>query len=369
MFPRIQYLEWMHGRPERVTWDLGSSDFRRAHDGVIPDRLDDLAAVRSEVPLETRIAAAYGPEIGPEQVLVTSGASLGNVLALLATRERAEAEHPAVLVEAPTYEPLVATPQGFDTRVTRFERPGTAGFPLRPDAVREALTPETALVIVTNRHNPTGVATDRETLAEVAEIVSAADATLLVDEVYAPFTVDPGEGTGYALGGETAAGLPDTVVTNSVTKFLGFGGLKIGWLVAHQNLVETARSVAPHLPAVAETSRRLAGRVFANLETLAEESRRRLRENHRLLSDFVCGRDDLVGDVPPGSSFAFLGIEGADGDRVSEVAAERDMLIVPGRFFGHPERFRISLGGEPPEMAGGLDRFEAVLEEFSASDE
>ncbi|MFB6266461.1 MAG: pyridoxal phosphate-dependent aminotransferase [Halodesulfurarchaeum sp.] len=368
MFPRIQYLEWMHGRPEQVTWDLGSSDLRRAHDGVVPDRLEDLPPVRSDVPLETRIAAAYGPAIAPEQVLVTSGASLGNVLALLAACELAAVDHPAALVEAPTYEPLVATPEGFVTDVNRFERPVTAGFPLRPDAVREALTPETALVIVTNRHNPSGTAIERETLADLAEIVSAADATLLVDEVYAPFTVDPGEGKGYALGGVTGAGLPDTVVTNSVTKFLGFGGLKIGWLVGPQDFVQAARSVAPHLPAVAETSRRLAGRVFANRETLAEESRRRLRENHRLLSDFFARREDVFGELAPGSSMAFLGVEGADGDQVSAAAAERDLLVVPGRFFGHPERFRISLGGEPPEMAAGLDRFEAVLEDLGETE-
>jgi aspartate/methionine/tyrosine aminotransferase len=80
-----------------------------------------------------------------------------------------------------------------------------------------------------------------------------------------------------------------------------------------------------------------------------------LRRNHRLLSEFVAAREDLSGRVFAGAPFAFLAHESADGDAVVEAARERDLLVVPGRFFEDDDRFRVSLGGDPDEMAAALD--------------
>jgi aspartate/methionine/tyrosine aminotransferase len=62
----------------------------------------------------------------------------------------------------------------------------------------------------------------------VAERVRDRDATLLVDEVYAPFESDGRAGPGTAFGGVTAAGIRDVVVTNSLIKFFGFGTVRLG---------------------------------------------------------------------------------------------------------------------------------------------
>src|SRR3546814_9235041 len=74
-----------------------------------------------------------------------------------------------VLIEHPVYEPLLAAAGFLGARVKRFVRSPDEGFRLDPDAVAQALTPATQLVIITNLHNPSGAYADEATLREVGE--------------------------------------------------------------------------------------------------------------------------------------------------------------------------------------------------------
>jgi len=163
-----------------------------------------------------------------------------------------------------------------------------------------------------------------------------------------------------AFGGPTAAGVENAVVTGSLTKFFGLGDLRLGWLVADREFVEAARRVAFHLPSVAGTSRALAMRALYGAEALAERKRDLLAANARLLAEFVEASPAVSGTVPSGSSFAFLGHELVDGDELVTAAGDEGVLVVPGRFFGDPQRVRVSLGHAPEEMETALATLAAV---------
>ncbi|HKL28753.1 MAG TPA: pyridoxal phosphate-dependent aminotransferase, partial [Natrialbaceae archaeon] len=248
MFPTIEYLEWMWGRPDAATHDLGSSDLHGGRDdsGPIPERLRGLEDLDDGRRLEEMLSLVY--DVSPEAVLVTAGASTANALATAAAIERA-GDDPRALIEKPGYEPLVATPEGFGAAIDRFERPAEEAYALDSSRVEANLTPSTGLVTVTNRHNPTGRYVSRETLAATAEAVADHDARLLVDEVYSPFVLDDDVRDG-PFGGVSAVGLENAVVTGSLTKFFGLGGLRVGWVVADPSFVEDVRRIAPHFPAM-----------------------------------------------------------------------------------------------------------------------
>jgi aspartate/methionine/tyrosine aminotransferase len=400
VFPDIAYLDWITRRPEQAEYDLGSSDLRRAPGGpgeVVPPALArdsptaDLAEdalsedtptdtahaetpVNDEAPAETPVKAQLAGvyRVEPENVLLTAGATHANFLAIAATVSEAESDgEPGtgggdepktpvrVLVEKPGYEPLIATPRGLGATVDRFRRPKAEDYQLDPDRIDAALVEDTALVTVTNRHNPSGRRASREELVDAASVVEDEGARLLVDEVYAPFD---GEATNGPFGGPTAAGLPNTVVTNSLTKFFGFGGVRLGWLVADAEFVARARKVKHHVSAVAEPSERLARRALARAPELTAESRERIRTNHEMLAEFVAGREDLSGHVEPGCTYAFFEHESADGTEVSEAAWEQGVLVVPGRFFDATDRFRIAACRKPERIRAGLDRLSVVLD-------
>lgn len=368
MFPRLDYLEWISGRPEVALYDLGSSDLRgdRDHDPVVvPEPLEELSDPPVGATLETQIAGEYG--VHPERVLVTPGASTANLVATTAALypDGAEdsagadgASEPTALVEKPGYEPLVEAPRAVGADTDRFLRPADEDYRLDPERVASALTEQTRLVTVTNRHNPSGRLTDRETLAAAAAEAREAGARLLVDEVYAPFTEDERDGP---FGGPSAAGVDDAVVTGSLTKFFGLGDLSVGWIVADPEFVDRARSVLHHLPGNAAPSRALGMRAFHNLDELTERARGLLAENHALLASFLDAHDDVDGVVPDGSTYAFLDPAGVDGDELTAAAWDEGVLVVPGRFFDDTDRVRVSLGRTPDHSAAALDALAGVL--------
>lgn len=370
MFPTMPYLEWMWGRPEQARHDLASSDLRTyPSDGaVVPEPLAGLDDPDGGPSLEAFIAAEYG--VSESEVLVTAGATHANFLAVAAALGsagpggaeggRCDGAGQEVLVEKPGYGPLLHTPAGLGGHITRFMRPPEEEYALFPKRVADAATNATTMVTVTNRHNPTGRLVDRETLAAVADAAGGADAFLLVDEVYGPYV---GESNGEkAFGGVTAAGLPNTVVTGSFTKFHGLGGLRIGWLIASEPFVEEAKRVFAHVPAIAAPSVALARRFFANRETLVPQSREHLRRNHHLLASFVADRPDLTGHVYDGCTFGLVAHERVDGDALSEAAWDAGVLVVPGRFFDEPQGVRISAGRDPDEVEAGLSVLGDVLD-------
>ncbi|MCT9096821.1 pyridoxal phosphate-dependent aminotransferase [Haloarchaeobius sp. HME9146] len=369
MFPTIEYLEWIAGRPDAATHDLGSSDLRGSFQhqrGPVPGRLAGLEDPPPDRGLETQLADLY--EVDEANVLVTAGATTANFVAIATalqhTGPATEEPRPQVLVEKPGYEPLRATPQGLGGRVDRFLRPPEDGYPLDPHRVEAALTEDASLVITTNRHNPSGTVTPTETLAEAAQHAGEEGARLLVDEVYAPYVTEPtSEG---AFGAPTAAGIENTVVTGSLTKFMGLGGLRVGWLIADEDFISQARSVAWHLPTLAEPSVALAGRALEHRAELVPVQRDLLRANHELLTSFVEEREDLTGSIPPGSPYGLVEHESVDGDELAARAWEEyDLLVVPGRFFDRPGAVRLSLGRSTAHCEDALAVLAELLDTLS----
>jgi aspartate/methionine/tyrosine aminotransferase len=369
MVPPIEYIDWIEGRLDAVEHDLGGSDLRAVAGewGVVPEVLADRPDPADDVTLEAQLAEVY--DVPEDHVLVTPGATGANLAAAGAaladdpcadTEEDDDPVDGTVLVEAPGYEPMYATPEWLGATVHRFRRPAEEDYALDPERVQAGVTEDTCLVSVTNRHNPSGCRVDRETLAAAADAAGEADARLLVDEVYAPLG---GDGDG-PFGGPTAAGLDNAVVSGSLTKFFGLGGLRVGWLVGDPAFLERAATLHQHVARVPVPSRALARRALHHREALVARAGGVAAENAGRLTEFVADRPDLAGPVYDGCTYAFPAHDSADGDEVAAAAEERDLLVVPGRFFGDGDRFRVSLGREPAAMDAALDALGATLDDL-----
>lgn len=368
MFPGVDYLGWVFEHEGTTTYSLASSGLTTGEGSssvgeppmqtVIPPQLEGRSDDANDRTLEELIAERYG--VPPDHVVVTAGASHANLLALagehrLATEQGTPDDPVRVAVERPTYEPLYRSAEPVGAEVVRFDR----GDVFDPDPT---VPRESDVMVVTNRHNPSGRHANRADLERLAAAAAEADTRLLVDEVYAPYTSEPRTGDGTAFGGPTAAGLPDTVVTSSLTKFFGLGGLCLGWIVADPAFVRACLPAFSHTPVVATPSRALGRRAMLAADEIAADARTVLRANHAALASFVDDRDDLHGAVPAGSPFAFLRHGSADGDAVVDAAMEHDVLVTPGRFFDDPSGVRVALGRAPEHVEPALARFAQALD-------
>jgi aspartate/methionine/tyrosine aminotransferase len=257
-----------------------------------------------------------------------------------------------VAVEHPVYEPMVAAVRFLGARVTRFVRQGPE-FRLDPEAVAQATTERTRLIVLTNLHNPSGALADAETLREIAAI----GPTVLIDEVYLD-----------AAGEPSAALLGDRfVTTSSLTKVYGLSGLRCGWILAEPELAEKMWRLN-ELFGVAQghADERLSCIALERLGEIAADTPALLARNRALANSFFAGRKEIeVAPMVYGiTAFPRL-VAGDVGTLHARLRQRFDTAIVPGRFFGLADHFRIGVGGPTDMVGAGLDRLGAALDELA----
>lgn len=245
-------LEVMHTPTESPDVNsTGGHDLRHHGDAEVRGRdLTDLAVnVRTDTPpawLRERIAASLAtlavyPDGGParaavaqrhrlpvERVLLTAGAAEAFVLIARALPARRP-----VVVHPQFTEPEAAL-RAAGHKVGRVLLRAEDGFRLDPAAVPD----EADLVVVGNPTNPTSVLHPAAALEKLAR----PGRTLVVDEAF----MDAVPGEREALCGRTD--IPGLVVLRSLTKTWGLAGLRIGYVLAGPETIDTLQEAQPLWP-------------------------------------------------------------------------------------------------------------------------
>ena len=211
---RSRYMEWAKLR-SGARFNLATSGIVSVPMAEFPLRVNDLEVTRAGAygyrPLQERLARhAAVPE---ECVVAAAGTSMANHLAMAATVAAGD----EVLIEQPTYGPLLDLAEYLCARVKRFARRFDNGFAIDPVELERAITAETRLIVLTNLHNPSSALVAVETLRSLGEIAQRIGARVLVDEAYLEAVFDTRGPSAFAVG-ETLGGENPFIVTNSLTK-------------------------------------------------------------------------------------------------------------------------------------------------------
>ncbi|HMG46272.1 MAG TPA: pyridoxal phosphate-dependent aminotransferase [Allosphingosinicella sp.] len=340
------YMYWAKTQPD-VRYNLASSEvphFRLDRFAIDLAALELDGASRYRYP-PLRDAIARKCSVTPDRVVMADGTSMANMLAMAALIAPGD----EVLAEHPAYEPMVATARFLGAKVTQFVRKGP-DFRIDPAAVAQAVTDRTRLILLTNLHNPTSNLADTETLRRIGAI----GPKVLIDEVYLD-----------AAGQPSAALLGDGfVTTSSLTKVYGLSGLRCGWILAAPDLAERMWRLNELFGvAQAHADERLSCIALERLDEIAADTPALLARNRALANAFFAGRDELeVAPMAHGIT-AFPRLQRGDVDALHALLRARyDTAIVPGRFFGHADHFRIGVGGPTETVAAGLERLGAALD-------
>jgi aspartate/methionine/tyrosine aminotransferase len=220
----------MHfGEPRQAPPPAALEAARRATGGHVPST----HAYWHSADLQRRIARyytdAYGVDVEPERILLTSGASAGLVAAftvLFGAGDR-------VGIARPGYPAYRNSLQALQRTVVEINAGAAQGWRLTAGAVAAAGSLQG--LIVASPGNPTGVMQTRDELRAIAAECRRQDAWLICDEIYHGITY--GEGAASALEVE-----PDAIVVNSFSKLYRMPGWRLGWLVVPERLIEPFRA-------------------------------------------------------------------------------------------------------------------------------
>jgi aspartate/methionine/tyrosine aminotransferase len=344
------YMHWAKFKPP-VRFPLTGSEpphFRMdSLDWSIADLDLDGASHPRYLPLRELFAQRYGVTV--DQVVSADGASMANFLAMAALISPGD----EVLIEHPTYEPLLGVASFLGAEITRFERRAADGFRLDPALVRAEISDRARLIVLTNLHNPSGA------LAEDAELseIGALGARVLIDEVYLDSAA---RRSAVHLG-------PEFVVTNSLTKVYGLSGLRCGWILAEPELAERMWRLNDLFGVnQAHPAERLACIAFDKLDTVLGDTPAMLERNRAAFNAFAKSRADLECAPAEQGLTAFPRWAGGDTQRLDDhLRKHHNASIVPGRWFEMPDHFRLGFGYPSDAFAEALRRLGAGLDELA----
>jgi aspartate/methionine/tyrosine aminotransferase len=351
------FMHWAKTRP-KVKFDLALS-------GILNLPFTDLDVTLSDLELHGDNAYGYRPlvdalashrHVSPENVVtISGGTSMANHLAMAALLEHGD----EVLIEQPTYDPVLAIAEYLGAKIKRFPRRFEDGFKIDIVELAKQITPRTRLIAVTNLHNPSSALVEETTLRKIGELARGVGARVLVDEVYLEAMFENSPRSAVLLG-------PEFVATSSLTKGYGLSGLRCGWILAEPELAKRMRRLddifAASAPNVME---RLSVTAVAQLPKIAARAKALLETNRRTLDNFFSTRDDV--DVVPTKfgTTSFPRLRNIDVEKLCALLIEKyETAVVPGRFFESPNHIRIGLCCQPENFREGIARLGKALDEL-----
>ncbi|MGE0132380.1 MAG: pyridoxal phosphate-dependent aminotransferase [Blastocatellales bacterium] len=348
-----------------MTWAKyhASARYNLANSGILGCDLADLPIISDDIqingpnhegyaPLKEAIAAKYG--VTADHVVTAQGTSMANFLAMATIIERGD----EVLIEQPAYDPLLSALGYLGAEIKRFARSFDDSYRIDVDGLRRLITPRTRLIVITNPHNPSGVAIDQAAIKQIGELARNAGARVLVDEVYRDILFEDAPPVAASLGSQF-------ITTSSLTKSYGLNGLRCGWILCEPELAERMRRLNDLFGAVGSMpTDTLSVAAFRNLSLLEARTRAMIEPSTKLVHQFLREHEDVLDCVvPPRSMIVFPRLKKHDdSEQLHDRLRQFDTSIVPGKFFEAPRHFRLGFAVKTEDVAAGLENLSKALQ-------
>lgn len=339
-FDRNDYLDWYVPRMR-----AGDNAINLHSSGVEPLG-PEFAAQLTGNPWES--AAAFEDALGSwlgqpaDEVIFTPGATGGTLLALLAMARNGT----TILAESPLYEPMWRQAERLNP-VRRFTRRPQNGWHLPLDELREQLSTDVSVVMITEPHNPSGILAPRDEVLELAEMASKVGALVLINEVY----------RGYSQTPSYHREADNITVVSSLSKFIGAYWMRLGWLSAAPAICERLRQAHLNMGLGTLVATMAGARLLQSIGPMAEASRQRSAKGRDVVHRWVEATPDVSWSRPMGPGFGALVLpEHIDDLAFAEhLHEECGVLVVPGHCFQAPGTLRIAWLQSGNRLQEGLD--------------
>ncbi|MDE0175659.1 MAG: aminotransferase class I/II-fold pyridoxal phosphate-dependent enzyme [Defluviicoccus sp.] len=294
---------------------------------------------------------AYGIDVDPGRIFVTTGSSGGFILAFLAAFDPGD----RVALAEPGYPAYrnILTALGIEAVCietgpeTRFQpTPGLLEEHGRLDGL-----------IVASPANPTGTMLDRDALGGLVDYCERQEIRLVSDEIY--------HGIVYRGAADSALRFTDrAVIVNSFSKYFSMTGWRIGWLVVPPDLDRSIECLAQNLFISPPTLAQHAALAAFDCAEELDGNVARYAENREILLEGL-PRVGLTRFAPADGAFylyADVGAFGMDSRELSNrLLAEAGVAVAPGLDFDRRcggGYIRISFAGSQQDMREALSRLD-----------
>ena len=346
--------------PEPVV-EAGHEALDAGHTGYTPS--NGIPELREAIAEKHR---AKGVDCGPENVLVTPGGKQalfetfqtlvdgGDGRSPSASGTSSRAGDEVVLLDPAwvSYE-AQAKLAGADLRRVDL---APHEFQLEPalDELADAMSDDTALVVVNSPSNPTGAVYTEAAYEGVRDLAVEHDAHVVSDEIYAQITYGVDQPAAAAIDGLGER----TITVDGFSKSFSMTGWRLGYLLAPEEVISQAGKVHSHSVSCATNFVQHAGVTALTdpaVDGAVAEMVAAFRERRDLLADRLAdhGVELAVGD---GAFYAMPRVADDDVTWCEAAIEDAHVACVPGSAFGAPGHARFSYAASQERLEEAVER-------------
>ena len=178
--------------------------------------------------------AAYGIDLSPDEIIITSGGSEAIMFAYMSCLNPGD----EIIVTDPSYANYMAFAISAGAVVKSVKTDIKNGFKLPPvEEFEKQITPKTRAILICNPNNPTGYLYTKQEMRQIRDLVKKYNLYLISDEVYREFiyTKSPYISACHLEGIEQ-----NVILVDSVSKRYSECGIRIGALITKNKAVREA---------------------------------------------------------------------------------------------------------------------------------
>ena len=308
----------------------------------------------------------------PQQILCSNGAKQSVALAVSVLASETD----DVLIPAPYW---VSYPE-----MTRFAGANPVIIPtgaethyrLTPEALEQAITENTRVLILCSPSNPTGSVYSKEELSTLADVLAEHEQILVIsDEIYEHIIYDS-----VHVPIASIPGMQDrTVTVNGFSKCFAMTGWQLGYMAGPENIVSQAAKLQGQFTSAPSSISQRAGLAALHMDSSPIQAMvQAFRERRDYLLQRLQALPGVNAPQPEGAFYLFpqindyFGTVSPSGHTINSsddlcmyLLDEHLVALVPGTAFGDPNGIRISYASSMKELQEACDRIETGLQQLA----
>lgn len=316
-------------------------------------------AIEGSLELREEICKLY-KNVSIENTTVTHGAIGANALSIMTLVEPGD----RVISVLPTYQQHYSIPESIGAEVKILPLKYENEFLPDLEQLKELVNDNTKLICINNPNNPTGAVMDEDFLKEIIKIAKSVDAYVICDEAYRGLTH---EGNSFTT---SIVDLYEKgISTASMSKTFSMAGIRLGWIAGPEEFIERInRQRDYHVISVGMIDDRLATIALKNKEKILERNLKIVRENAKLLDEWVNGEKLISYVKPKGGTTAFLkyDIDMPSVDLCIKLLEETGVMLLPGSALDMEGFLRIGYCNSPEVEKAGMEKITEFLKQFES---
>ena len=228
------------------------------------------------------------------------------------------------------YKPIVMLAGGVPVVV---ETKASDSFKLTPEALKEAITPKTKLLVLPYPNNPTGAIMTKNDLEPIAKILRDTNIAVLTDEIYSELTYGKEHFSIISLEGMRER----TIFVNGFSKAFAMTGWRLGYLCAPAEIVKHALKIHQFGIMSSPTASQ-----YAAIEALSscEDDVKKMTSEYDMRRRYLINAFNELGldcFTPEGAFYVFPCIKStglSSNDFCERLLYSKHVAVIPGTAFG-----------------------------------